>query len=144
MINRTVRALLRRAGLARDESGATAIEFALVLPVLILVVGGIFEGGLVLHTWGRMEHVGRQAARAVAVGAATEDEAESFIASKMQQSMGALAVTASVTTSVGANAFENAVVARVTVPGSELVRILPFGLFRLTSLESVVSLRRET
>jgi hypothetical protein len=91
-----------------------------------------------------MEHVGRQAARAVAVGAATEDEAESFIASKMHQAVGALAVSASVTTSAGATAFENAVTARVTVPGSELVKILPFGLFRLTTLESVVSLRLET
>jgi Flp pilus assembly protein TadG len=139
-----LRALLRRRGLVRSESGATVAEFALILPVFLLFVGGMIEGGLLLHTWGRMEHVGRQAARAFAIGAVTKDEAESFIASEMQKGAGALVVTPSVTTNAGANALEDQVVVRITVASSELSKMLPFRIFRLTSLEAAVRLRLET
>jgi Flp pilus assembly protein TadG len=140
----TPRGWLRRAGLARDESGSIAVEFALICPVLILFVGGIIEGGLLLYTWGNMEHLGRQAARAVAVGAASNAQAETFVESKMTSSIGAMAVNATVTTSAGATAFENAVTVTVTITSAELAKILPFGIFSLTSLQSTVSLRLET
>lgn len=35
--------LLRKGGLARSESGATAIEFALIAPVLVFILCGSFE-----------------------------------------------------------------------------------------------------
>jgi Flp pilus assembly pilin Flp len=37
---------LRRASQGRDDSGATAVEFALVAPILLLLVFGIIEYGL--------------------------------------------------------------------------------------------------
>jgi Flp pilus assembly protein TadG len=55
------------------------VEFSLVLPALALLAGGIMEGGFLFYTWGNMEHVGRQAARAVAIGEATPDEARTFV-----------------------------------------------------------------
>lgn len=143
-VENRIRAWLRRTGLIRDDSGSIAVEFALICPVLLLLLGGIVEGGLLLYTWGNMEHVGRQAARAVAVGAASQAQAETFVETKMTNSIGALVVDATVTTSAGATAFENQVTVRVTVTGTELAKILPFGIFSLTNLESTVSLRLET
>jgi Flp pilus assembly protein TadG len=139
-----VPALLRRSGLGRNENGAVAVEFAFLLPILMFLVGGIIEGGILLYTWGNMEHVSRQAARAVAIGAATQAQASTFVTSKMHSSMGSLAVTTMVTTTAGANPFENQVTVRLTVAGTELARMLPFGIFRLANLESTVSLRLET
>ncbi len=138
------RAWRRRRRLSRNEAGSIAVEFALICPVLLAFVGGIIEGGLLLYTWGNMEHVGRQAARAVAVGAASQAQAETFVETKMSSSIGALVANATVTTSAGATAFENQVTVRVTVTGAELARMLPFGIFSLTNLETTVSLRLET
>jgi Flp pilus assembly protein TadG len=142
--NNALRALVRRTGLVRNESGSIAVEFALICPMLFVLVGGVIEGGMLLYTWGNMEHISRQAARAVAVGAATQAEAKTFIDSKMRTSVGAMTVTATVSTSAGATPLEDQVVVRVTVAGTELAKILPFGIFRLTNLESNVSLRLET
>jgi Flp pilus assembly protein TadG len=139
-----VAALLRRSGLVRDENGAVAIEFAFLCPILLAFVGGIVEGSLLLYTWSNMEHLSRQAARAVAIGAATQTQAVNFVTTKMQSSLGSLTATTTVVTSTGTNPFENQVTVRVTVTGTQLARMLPFGIFRLANLESTVSLRLET
>jgi Flp pilus assembly protein TadG len=138
------RAWVRRTGLVRSESGSIAVEFALICPVLLLFIGGIIEGGLLLYTWGNMEHISRQAARAVAVGAASQAQAKTFAESMMRSSVGGMVATATVTTSAGATPFENQVAVQVTVTGTELAKILPFGIFSLTTLQSAVSLRLET
>ena len=144
MLGRLVRLRLPRKGLVANETGAVAIEFAFICPILLAFVGGIVEGSLLLYTWGNMEHLSRQAARAVAIGAATDAQAINFVNTKMQSSLGKLIVTTAVATSNGATPLENQVTVRVTVTGAQLARMLPFGIFRLTNLESTVSLRLET
>ncbi|MEN2748336.1 TadE family protein [Sphingomonas sp. T9W2] len=61
-----------------DTRGAVLVEFAILAPVLILVLGGIFSGAnylqanMVIHTYAR------EAARGVSVGYMTVDDAKSF------------------------------------------------------------------
>jgi len=45
------------------EDGAAAVEFALVLPVLILLVFGIVEFGLVFNRWLSVTHAAREGVR---------------------------------------------------------------------------------
>lgn len=45
------------------EDGAAAVEFALVLPVLILLVFGIIEFGLVFNRWLSVTHAAREGVR---------------------------------------------------------------------------------
>ena len=127
----------------RDEAGAGAVEFALICPVLLVMIGGIFEGGLVLYTWGNMEHVARQAARTAAIGSITAAEAETFVETKMAQSIGSPTATATVNFVAGATPMEDEVVVQVTVPEGELGAILPFGLLRLSSLSTTVTMHYE-
>ena len=134
---------LRRNPL-RDEAGGIAVEFALTLPVLMLLVGGIVDGGLLIYTWGNMEHVGRQAARAVAIGAATQQQARDYVAAKLLSSTGGLVPTTTVTTTIGATPLESEVVVQVTVPRTQLIKVLPFRIFALQSLQSTVRVRLET
>lgn len=56
-----------RRGL-RGDSGATAVEFALVLPALVILIFGIFETGRVLYTQNAIEHLADRAARIVMIG----------------------------------------------------------------------------
>ncbi|MCC5986486.1 MAG: pilus assembly protein [Pararhodobacter sp.] len=56
-----LRSLLRR------ESGATAVEFAMVLAVLIPIVFGLFEMGRALHMRNALDYLADRAARSLMV-----------------------------------------------------------------------------
>jgi len=56
---------LRRGG---REHGASAVEFALVLPILVVLVVGIVEMGLAFNRQQSFHAASREAARLVAVG----------------------------------------------------------------------------
>tara|TARA_B100001179_G_C18418880_1_gene329375 strand:+ start:177 stop:671 length:495 start_codon:yes stop_codon:yes gene_type:complete len=51
-----------------SESGATALEFAFVLPVFLLLFFGILEYAIVLHLRGTIEEVTRETARQAITG----------------------------------------------------------------------------
>jgi Flp pilus assembly protein TadG len=114
----------------RNDKGAIAVEFALIAPVFLLLFSGIAEGSLLFYTWGNMENVGRQAARSAAIGELTKDQAETLIKSRMRESTGAPTVTATVTFTKGVQPVDNVVTVNVTMPASQLSKVLPFGIFR--------------
>jgi len=47
----------------REDRGAAAVEFALVLPILLLLVLGIVQFGMTFFQWLEMEHAAREGAR---------------------------------------------------------------------------------
>ena len=47
----------------RSESGASAVEFALLLPVLMMILFGIIEFGLALHRQAILTNASREGAR---------------------------------------------------------------------------------
>ena len=51
----------------RDERGASAVEFALVVPLLILVLMGIVEFGKTVNTQSTLSSAAREAARTMAL-----------------------------------------------------------------------------
>ncbi|MCL5291695.1 MAG: pilus assembly protein [Actinobacteria bacterium] len=52
----------------RDEQGASSVEFAIIVPVLILILFGIFEFGLAYRDYLAITHAAREGARLAAVG----------------------------------------------------------------------------
>jgi Flp pilus assembly pilin Flp len=52
-----------RARLGRDESGVALVEFALVLPLLLLVLFGVLEFGRIFNYWIDETHLANEAAR---------------------------------------------------------------------------------
>jgi len=52
---------------SRDARGAVAVEFALIAPILILLVLGILEFGFGYHAWDVTQNSAREGARAGAV-----------------------------------------------------------------------------
>jgi Flp pilus assembly protein TadG len=57
----------------RDQRGAAAIEFALVLPILLLLLFGIIEFGFVINSWISVTHAAREGVRVYAL---TNDAAQ--------------------------------------------------------------------
>ena len=61
----------------RNERGSSAVEFALVLPVLLLILGGIFNFGLAFSQKLALDNAVRETARSAAVNTGrTPDELE--------------------------------------------------------------------
>ncbi|WP_164984910.1 TadE/TadG family type IV pilus assembly protein [Ammoniphilus sp. CFH 90114] len=52
----------------RSNKGQSTVELALCLPILLILLIGILDFGLVLHTNLMLDHAGREAARAASVG----------------------------------------------------------------------------
>lgn len=52
----------------KSEKGQSLVEFALVIPVLILILLAIVDFGRVYHVYLTIDHAGREAARAASIG----------------------------------------------------------------------------
>lgn len=57
----------------RDDRGAAAVEFALVLPLLLLVVFGIFDAGRMLNMQIALTQAAREGVRVAALGGSAGD-----------------------------------------------------------------------
>ncbi|NCO65679.1 MAG: hypothetical protein COW32_05980 [Candidatus Aquicultor secundus] len=58
----------------KNERGASSVEFAIILPVLILILFAIFEFGLTYRDYLAITHAAREGARMAAVGEYSETE----------------------------------------------------------------------
>lgn len=69
---------MRMAGL-KNEQGSVMVEFALVSMLLILLLAGIIQFGLVFNTFLVLEDAARNAARTAAIATLSDDQIKSNI-----------------------------------------------------------------
>jgi Flp pilus assembly protein TadG len=65
----------------RGDSGAAAVEFALVLPLLLLLVVGMLDFGMTYNHWISLTNLAHEGARLAAVGPATAGDVKTLAAS---------------------------------------------------------------
>jgi len=58
---------IKRPGIIKNERGASAVEFALILPILVILVFGIFEFAIAFNNYITITHAAREGARRAAV-----------------------------------------------------------------------------
>jgi Flp pilus assembly protein TadG len=75
---------LQVAARLRSEAGAELVEFALVLPLLLLVLGGIVDFGMLLQRQQVVTNAAREGARLAAVGY-SETDVQSRVTTFVQQ-----------------------------------------------------------
>jgi Flp pilus assembly protein TadG len=71
---------VEREGRGRGEHGAAAVEFAIVLPLLVMLVGGILAFGRGYNAKIELTGAVREGARALALGKSTADTQNTVIA----------------------------------------------------------------
>ena len=74
----------RLAGAARDCRGAEVIEFALALPVLLIVVAGILDMGFLLNNYQTLTNAAREGARMAAVPGWVEKDVKDRVSLYLQ------------------------------------------------------------
>ncbi|MBN8210563.1 pilus assembly protein [Bacillus sp. NTK071] len=52
----------------KSEKGQSMVEFALVLPVLVMLLFGIVDFGRIFHAYITIDHASREAARVASIG----------------------------------------------------------------------------
>jgi Flp pilus assembly protein TadG len=52
----------------KNQKGASAVEFAIILPVLVMLIFAIFEFGIAFNNYIALTHAAREGARLAAVG----------------------------------------------------------------------------
>ncbi len=120
----------------RSERGVAAIEFALVMPFVLLVLSGIIQFGFVLFLQSHVTDVARETARRVAIGEFEQAEAVQFA----QDSLLDWGVTYTV-----AVTFPNPddVDVQISLPMSQAALIDILGLFQSGTLTATVTAREE-
>jgi Flp pilus assembly protein TadG len=98
---------------ARGEEGAAAVEFALIVGVLAMLIFGMLQFGLAFFQLQNLRAATREGARAGAVGAAVDDGTSDSITSHVQAASG-------ISTSFGSSLFVQRVMngTPTTVTGS--------------------------
>ena len=98
--------------MARKERGAAAVEMAIVLPMLLLVIGGLVDFGRAFYLNAVITNASREGARMVAMNYDT-GRATTRVNTALGGSLGALSPTISFTTCPNG---ANTATARVSIP----------------------------
>ncbi|MGB9802894.1 TadE/TadG family type IV pilus assembly protein [Desulfofundulus sp.] len=76
----------------RSQKGQAMVELALLLPLLLLISGGIFEFGRIFHAYLVVTSASREGARVAVVGGTYDDVRDRVIASAPSLDAGSLNV----------------------------------------------------
>ncbi len=131
--------LLRALG--RDQRGAAAVEFAFIMPILLLMFSGILQFGSVMFIENHMTNVAREASRRVAVGELSKADAATMVQDVLIN--WGVTYQVSIATEDADDGNEDVTVA-ISLPLSEAALIDVLGLFDTGNLSTSVTMRMES
>ena len=131
--------LLRALG--QDQRGAAAVEFAFIMPVLLLMFSGILQFGSVMFLENHMTNVAREASRRVAVGELTQADATTMVQGALVN--WGITYEVSVATADADDGNQDVTVA-ISLPLSDAALMDVLGLFETGDLSTSVTMRMES
>ncbi len=125
----------------RDRDGAAAVEFAFILPILLLLFSGIVQFGSIMFLENHMTNVARETSRRVAVGELSQAEA----ASSAQQALVNWGVNydVSIAATNAGDGNEDITVA-ISLPMAQAALMDVLGVFQSGNLTAAVTMRQES
>ncbi len=134
-------AAVRRAW--QDQRGVAAVEFAFVVPILVMIFAGITQFGLAFFLQGNMGFTAREVARSLAIGEiSTNSQAQTLADSKLSNWGVDFDVNTTFPDPNDPNNNDYTVV--ITAPLSEASIIDILGIFGDGTLSATASMREET
>ena len=124
----------------RGKSGAAAVEFAIVLPIFLMIVFGIIQFGAVLFLHTNMASAAREAARRMAVAEMTAPQAVVFAENYLADWSLIFTVTA---TEPAGGVVNGDVSVQITVPAADAA-LVNFPVTWPGNLTALVTMRRES
>lgn len=126
-----------------DASGVSAVEFGLVLPVLMMIVMAAIEFGLILFTFNTSEHAARNVVRQLATNRLTTDQAPEKAKAQLPGWAKANA-TVEVTQTTPGMPSTNVFAVRITIPAKKatITSFLSWA-YSDTTLESKAAFQQE-
>ncbi len=118
---------------ASDRRGVSAVEFAFVLPVLIILLTGIVQMGLMFFVQHNMTSISQETARLVAVGELTNAEGKAYANGKL--------INWGMSYNVDVQLVGDDIVVDISVPLSEVALIDYLGLFKDGDMTTQSSMR---
>ncbi len=118
---------------ASNQRGVSAVEFAFVLPVLIILLTGIVQMGLTFFVQHNMVSVAQETARLVAVGEMTTGEGKTYAEGHL--------INWGMTYNVTVLPVGDDIVVDIAVPLSDVALIDYLGLFKTGDLSTQSSMR---
>lgn len=135
--------LVRRIKILRaDASGTSAVEFGLVLPILMMLVMGVIEFGLIMYTMNTSEHAARSVARQLATNRLTSDQASDKAKAQLPQ-WAKSSATVEVSQSTPGLPTSNVFTVKITIPAAKASITNFLGWAYSGNLESKVALQQE-
>ena len=128
----------------KNQSGASAVEFAIVLPILVLLVFGIIEFSVALYDKAMITNASREGARAgivFKVPSVTDEEITEVVNTYLGNSLITFGGPATATTTVTRNGPNPGDELKVTVNYTYTFLIIPNFI---TSLSGGISMMAET
>ena len=130
-----------RRALWRDRGGVAAVEFAFILPILLMLFSGIVQFGSIMFLQNHMTNVARETSRRIAVGELAQADA----VSSAQQALVNWGVTyeVSVATADVGSGNQDITVA-ISLPMAEAALMDVLGVFQSGNLTAAVTMRQES
>jgi Flp pilus assembly protein TadG len=95
----------------KSEKGQSLVEFALIVPVLVLLLLGIMDFARIFHAYLTIDHAGREAARVASIG----KDVPTIKAKAVEQGTSIGLKTADVTATTGLSGTNATVTIRYTI-----------------------------
>nr|WP_292513268.1 TadE family protein [Methylobacterium sp.] len=126
--------------LVSNRSGASAVEFALVAPILIAMIASIFTISMVMHAHSSISTYAREAARGVAVGYMTVAEAKQFAETRARDDL-RVVVSVNIVPATRGDQSRQDVIVTLSISTEEIAKITPFGNIILGGLSARAVMR---
>ena len=126
----------------RDQSGVAAVEFAFIIPLLVIIFAGIVQFGAIFFLQNNMTNVAREVSRSLSVGTIETDLEATTMANSKLINWG---VNFSINTKIPDPSDPNDTDFTVTisVPLSEAAIFDILGVFKTGTLAATASMRDE-
>jgi len=131
--------------LVERRDGVSAVEFAFVLPVVLVLITGMIDIGVLMLTQTNMVRVAQDAARVLSLAQMTELQTEAYV----QDKLGNLGETLKVDATLpDTDAGETDVTVTISIPMADVIPIDIVGIknlnvFKTGALQSQVTMRQE-